>query len=91
MRWFVIIPAIVLSWLAIAASAMLPGSIQTAAIAFPSTDLLANLPHHIAILDAGPHMLVVHSESPDYVRELYQAGAVLVVPARKTSCISFQD
>lgn len=75
-----------LSWLAIAATTMVIGSIDTAAI--PRTGI--ELPEGVAIVGITEHLLILRSDDPDYVRELYSAGAPFVLPARKKTCLDFQ-
>ncbi|MEM6406969.1 MAG: hypothetical protein AAF700_00985 [Pseudomonadota bacterium] len=78
--------ALVASWLAIAAAAMLPGSIQTAMI--PAS---TPLPKTVAILDRRGPLLIIQSDDPGYVRALYAAGAAFVLPARKKTCLDLQN
>ena len=87
MRRLAILCALLTSWLALAAAAMLPGSIETAMI--PATTKA--LPPGIAIIDRRGPVLIVQSEDPGYVRALYKAGAGFVLPARRKTCLSFQN
>lgn len=91
MRKLALISIVLASWLALAAGAMLPGSIQTAAIIAPSAQLLSALPDHVAIIDVRPGLIVVRSDDPTYVRALYGAGARLIIPARQKTCLALQD
>ena len=77
----------ILAWLAIAATAMLPGSINTAFIPAGSVDL----PETVALIDTTGPFWIIYSEDPDYVRDLYAAGATLVLPARKKTCLTLQN
>ncbi len=87
MRHLIILPTLVLAWLAIAAAAMLPGSIQTAVI--PATT--KTIPPGIAIIDRRGPLLIIYSEDPDYVTKLYKSGTKLVLPARKKTCLTLQN
>ncbi len=86
MRRLLILSTVLLAWLTIAAAAMLPGSIQTALI--PATT--KPLPKNIAIIDRRGPLLIIYSENPNYVRNLYQSGVKLVLPARKKTCLALQ-
>lgn len=79
------------AWLGLAAGAMLPGTIPTALIIAPNETLLASLPADIAILDVRPGWIILRSDDPDYVRQLYRAGAHIVLPARQKTCLDLQS
>ncbi|MEM7470318.1 MAG: hypothetical protein AAF340_03135 [Pseudomonadota bacterium] len=85
-RKLAILVAIVTGWLAIAAAAMVPGTIQTAMI--PAT---TKIPENVAIIDQRGPLLIVTSTDPGYVRDLYAAGAGFVLPARKKTCLDLQN
>ena len=87
MRKLLIIPLMLCAWLGVALLAMLPGSIATAAI--PKTGI--TLPADIAIVGATEHLLILRSENPNYVRQLYAAGAPFVLPARQKTCLDLQS
>lgn len=74
------------AWLGLALLAMLPGTITTAAV--PSD---TKLPDGIAVIGTAPGMIIVRSDNPDYVRELYRAGASFVLPARQKTCLALQS
>lgn len=86
MKRLLILSTVLLAWLTLAAAAMLPGSINTAFI--PATTL--PLPANISILDRRGPLLVIYSEDPNYVRNLYKSGVKLVLPARKKTCLNLQ-
>lgn len=77
---------ILLAWLTLAAAAMLPGSINTAFI--PATTQA--LPENIAIIDRRGPLLIIYSDDPNYVTDLYKSGVKLVLPARKKTCLNLQ-
>lgn len=87
MRPLLIITTLLASWLALAAAAMLPGSIQTAMI--PATT--KTIPPGIAIIDKRGPLLIIYSEDPNYVTKLYKSGTKLVLPARKKTCLTLQN
>lgn len=85
MKRLLILTAIFAAWLTLAAAAMLPGTIPTAFVPQGT-----QVPAHVAILDQRGPFLVVHSEDPRFVRDLYAAGAAFVLPARKKTCLDLQ-
>ncbi len=87
MKQLLIPCAALLAWLAIAAAAMWPGSINTAFI--PATTQA--LPENVAVIGTKGPLLIVYSEDPDYVRNLYKSGVKLVLPARKKTCLNLQN
>ena len=87
MRRLLILSTVLLAWLTLAATAMLPGSIQTAIIPVTTKPL----PKNIAIIDRRGPLLIIYSEDPDYVTNLYKSGIKLVLPARKKTCLNLQQ
>lgn len=87
MKRVMILSTVLSVWLAIAAAAMLPGSIKTAMIPASSH----NLPENIAIIGKRGPLLIIYSEDPNYVRALYRSGTKLVLPARKKTCLTLQN
>ena len=68
---------------AVAASAgltVLQGSAPAALVVLPDQALFDELPHDIEIVQWRRYSAVMTSNSPDYVRRLYKAGALLVLP-----------
>ena len=86
MRALLILTALTLGWIAVALLAMLPGSIQTAAIPSNTT-----VPENIAIIGTAPGLLIVRGSDPNYVQRLYKAGATFVLPARQKTCLALQS
>ena len=86
MKRLLILSTILASWLTLAAAAMLPGTINTALI--PATQ--GPLPQNIAIIDRRGPLLIIYSEDPNYVTNLYKSGVKLVLPARKKTCLNLQ-
>lgn len=91
MRKITISLVLICAWLGLAAGSMLPGTITTAMVIAPDEKLLANLPEDIALLDVRPGWIILRSDDRDYVRQLYRAGAHLVLPARKKTCPYLQS
>ncbi|WP_298295404.1 hypothetical protein [uncultured Litoreibacter sp.] len=87
MKHLLILSAALLAWLTIAAAAMVPGTINTAVI--PATTRA--LPDNVAIIGTRGPLLVVYSEDPNYVRNLYKSGVRFVLPARKKTCLNLQN
>lgn len=86
MRKLALIFALTATWIGTALLAMLPGTIATAAI--PNADI--ELPASVSVIDVTDHLLILRSEDPAYVRQLYAAGAAFVIPARQKTCLDSQ-
>jgi len=87
MRRLIILMTLLSAWLALAAAAMVPGTIRTAVI--PASTL--TIPPNVAIIGKRGPLLVIYSEDPNYVRALYKLGAKFVLPARKKTCLNLQN
>lgn len=78
-----------LAWVLTSAGIMVTTELAPGALVlFPAKQFASNLPEHVRILDWRDQRLVVTSEQPGYVAQLYTAGAWLVLPARKNGCVS---
>lgn len=78
-----------LSWFALSAGIFLiAGEAPAALVVLPAAGLMGNLPAEVRIVSWNDHTAVLTSARSDYVRELYKAGALLVLPARKQGCLS---
>ena len=58
----------------------------TALVLFPKDGFLRDLPEEIAILSATSRSLTLVSLRSDFTQTLYQAGALLVLPAGLSGC-----
>ena len=76
---------ILTAWLGLALLAMLPGTIPTAAVPIGT-----KLPQNIAIIGKTKRLLIIRSDDPRYVQNLYAAGAMFVLPARQKTCLDLQ-
>lgn len=75
-------------WVAAMAVIVLVTEAGPAALAVvPGRSFVDALPGDVRIVRGGGHVLVLASEEPGYVRRLYRAGALLVLPARKNGCL----
>lgn len=70
-------------WIAVAAVAMLPGSISAAFVLAGTS-----LPQSVSVVGRRGPFLLIQSDDPAYVRQLYMAGAIFVFPARKRTCLN---
>lgn len=87
LRWLLIaLPVAFCVWLAILAAVMRIGGAPAALVMFPAPGFIANLPHGAAVTSAGPFSLTVRG-GQGLVAALYDAGAVLVLPAGLSSCL----
>ncbi|MET3615524.1 hypothetical protein ABID16_003871 [Rhizobium aquaticum] len=66
------------------------GEAPAALVIFPPARDPAGLPEDIEVLRWDGQTAVVTSDNLDYVRRLYQSGAVLVLPFRKSGCLALQ-
>lgn len=67
------------------------GEAPAALVIFPPDRYPAGLPDDIRVLRWDERTAVVTSDNRDYVRRLYQSGAVLVLPFRKSGCLALQS
>lgn len=80
--------ALVVGWFGTMAGVMLVTDIAPAALAIvPDVRTLGRLSPDIKFVRSGRHVLVVSSTGSGYVRQLYRAGAWLVLPALKSGCL----
>ena len=80
MLWFSVTAAMTLS----------PGITEAATVIFPTNALMNNLPREVSVLRWDRATASVTSADPDFIRKLYEAGALLVLPARKTGCLDLR-
>ncbi len=66
------------------------GQAPAALLILPPDRFPAGLPDDIRVLRWDRTTAVVTSENPDYVRRLYRAGTLLVLPIRKSGCLSLR-
>ena len=57
---------------------------STALVIVPSELFVSRLSSDMSLMRSSEHVLTVYSEQPGYVVELYRAGAILVLPGRKS-------
>ena len=83
------IACILLAWFsATAAITLISGAAPFVKVIFPGQQFMNALPDDIYVLDwSGPNA-ILYSKKPDFVRDLYRAGALLVLPARRGGCLS---
>lgn len=90
-RSLLALPLIFVAWIALMATVMRFSDAAPAAIVpFPSEKLLASLPVDVGILRMGQSALVV-ANRPEMTRALYEAGALLVLPAGLAGCLPLTD
>ena len=82
------IASLLLLWFCVTAIITVkPGVTSSATIVFPTTRLMNALPEGVLVLNWGAATANVTSDNPDFVQKLYAAGAVLIFPTRKSSCL----
>lgn len=79
--------ALVSGWIAVLTLVMLvPNSAPAALVPVASSGFLGALPDHVSIIDMTALGMVLASEDADFVAQLYQAGALVVLPAGLAGC-----
>ena len=68
----------------------LTGQAPAALLILPPAGFPTGMPDDIRVLRWDKTTAVVTSENPDYVRRLYRAGTLLVLPIRKSGCLSLR-
>ena len=82
------LPLVVLGWVAVTASVALFTDAAPGAVAFlPGDDFVERLPEGAALVSVSPWSVSVASEAPGLARDLYAAGALLVLPAGLPGCL----
>ncbi len=66
------------------------GQAPAALVVYPPGDYPAGLPDDVRILSWNGNVAVLTSDNSDYVRRLYAAGALLVLPVRKNGCLALR-
>ena len=81
------VPVVICAWIGVMALVMrLSDAAPAAVVPFPTVGLLANLPEEAAILGVSRGGMTF-ANRPDLTRDLYAAGAWLVLPAGLTGCL----
>ena len=86
--WGIAITAVVIGWFGLQLSVMYFTDAAPGAVAlFPSADFVARLPADMAIVGAGSNWIAVRSDQPNLGKNLYAAGALMVLPAGLPDCL----
>ena len=81
------VPVVICAWIGLMALVMRLSDVAPAAVVpFPDAALLASLPDEAAILGIN-RGAVTFANRPGLARDLYKAGAWLVLPAGLTGCL----
>ena len=90
-RFAVAVPLLVLAWILVMAGVMrLSDAAPAAVVPFPGQSLIEHLPNDAALLDVNRAALTL-ANRPGLARDLYAAGAWLVLPAGLTGCLPLSD
>ena len=86
-----IVTAILMSWMAVVVfiTYMLEPA-PAALVISHDRHFLKRLPAHIRLLGSGSRLHRITSEQPGYVADLYNAGAILVLPVRRNGCLDLR-
>ena len=86
-RVIVALSLVLVAWVSVMAGVMrLSNAAPAAVVIFPGSGLMSNLPDGAAILDLNPIALTLANRD-NLARDLYAAGAWLVLPAGLTGCL----
>lgn len=86
-RILLAVPLVFVGWIAVMALVMrFSDAAPAAVVPWPSKSFLHDLPAEAAIIDVNG-MAVTFANRPDLARDLYGAGAWLVLPAGLTGCL----
>lgn len=86
-RLAMIVPVVFALWIALMALVMrFSDAAPGAVILFPQANFLENLPENAPILGMNQTALIL-ANRPELTRDLYAAGAWLVLPAGLTGCL----
>ena len=86
-RLLLALPVVALAWVGLMAAVMRVSDVAPGAVVpLPSAALLANLPEDAALLGLNRGALTL-ANRPGLARDLYAAGAWLVLPAGLTGCL----
>lgn len=90
-RGFLALPVVLAGWVVVMAAVMrFSDSAPAAVVPFPRAQLLAALPEDSGILGLNRWALTVKNDE-GMVKALYEAGALLVLPAGLTGCLPLTD
>ena len=86
-RWLLAaVPIALCFWLMILAAVMRFGGAPAALVMFPAPGFLSQLPQGVSLTSVGPYSVTVRG-GQGLVTALYDAGAVLVLPAGISGCL----
>lgn len=86
-KWLMGLGVLGVGWLALLASVMLLSNDAPAALVpLATAHFIGALPDHISITDTTALGTVLVSEDAGFVAQLYEAGAIVVLPAGLMGC-----
>ena len=86
-RILLALPLVFVGWIAVMAVVMrFSDTAPAAVVPWPTSAFLKSLPPQAAIIDVNG-LAVTFANRPDLARDLYAAGAWLVLPAGLTGCL----
>lgn len=90
-RILLAVPLVFVGWIAVMALVMrFSDAAPAAVVPWPTKGFLHDLPRQAAIVDVNG-LAVTFANRPDLAKELYAAGAWLVLPAGLTGCLPLSE
>ena len=81
------VPLVLFGWVTVMAGVMrFSDAAPAAVVPFPRANLLAGLPKDVSILGLNQNALIV-ANRPGLTKALYEAGALIVLPAGLKGCL----
>lgn len=80
--WILSVLAMLLGWFSLQVLVMyFADAAPGAVVLFPPTDFVSHLPDGIAVVGRGSNWIAIKSDEPELGKNLYGAGAWVVLPA----------
>ena len=85
--WIASVVLVFLGWMSLFVGVMYFDDAAPGALAlFPNEEFMSRLPSNTGILDIGSFWIILRSDDADLGKKLYEAGALIVLPAGLLGC-----
>jgi len=79
---------VLFAWIGLSAAVLLlTDKAPAALVVLPSGDFFAQMPDDASIISQSPYSITLSSKEPSFTNRLYEAGALLVLPAGLEGCL----